>query len=340
MARNHKLSARHVGLFSLWLSLVLVLMTGCGEPAENNAGSNTDPKSVANWTDEKWSEDTLQWRERRLARLTAIDGYLSLSGLDFFENGQWIVGLAESSDITMPAGPEIWGQLILANDDAWFVPATDEIQIQFPHPDQDGSPSMDAVRLTVSGSDDPPSRVGFGDTHFYLAVRKGDWAVRTRDPNSSARQGFVGLDYYDLNRDFQVVGQFEPHPLGTTIPTATVLGELLDEPNPGRVVFELAGQTYSLEAIESESGDQFFFILADRTSGSETYGLGRFLYADLPNAAGQVVLDFNRSYNPPCAFNAYTTCPLPPPQNRLDAYIRAGELKYRGVAGQDPDQLP
>lgn len=325
----------------LLLGLVVLIQMGCQPQPADQEVAQTNPANPIGWSDAEWTQDILSWRSKRVARLMAPDGYLALSGLDFLEPGEWRVGSDSALEVKMPAGPSQWGLLVLTEDQAWFKPVEGEgVVVGYPHPQQESPPLEGAIRLVVSGSGLEPSRIGVGETHFYMAVRKGDWVVRTRDPNSEARQGFVGLDYYPLDRDYQVVGHFEPHPEGTTIPTATVLGELLDEPNPGRVVFQLGGQSLALEAIESESGDQFFFILADRTSGPETYGLGRFLYSDLPSASGEVVLDFNKAYNPPCAFNAFTTCPLPPPENRLDTHIRAGELKYRGKPGQDPDQLP
>ncbi len=333
---EHVRTMYRIGLSGLALCLVMACQSN-----DNQANQHASLPPEAQWSDEAWAADTLDWRTRRLNRLTLPDGYLALAGLDFLTTGRSTVGQSTESDLVMPDGPDRWGQLVLTDSSAWFVPALDSgIDVLHPHPDKTDPPVPGAIKLAVAGGDLEPSRISHGQTHFYMAIRKGEWVARTRDPNSSARANFVGLDYYPLNRDFQVVGQFEPHPPGTTIPTATVLGELIDEPNPGRVVFELGGETYSLEAIAAASGEEFFFILADRTSGSETYGLGRFLYSSLPNQAGQVVLDFNRTYNPPCAFNAYTTCPLPPPSNRINFPIRAGELKYRGVAGQDPDQLP
>jgi len=160
--------------------------------------------------------------------------------------------------------------------------------------------------------------------------------LRARDSEAETRTGFLGLDYFDFDPAWRVEARWEAHPEGTTIPIADVLGELREQANPGRAVFEMDGRQFALEALAAE--DQLFFILADRTSGRESYGLGRFLYADLP-ADGRVVLDFNRSYNPPCAFNAYTTCPLPPPENRLDVPVKAGERGYRGSGGVQPSDL-
>jgi len=320
----------------------IFLLAACGQSDDSSSGASK-ASLATQWSEEEWVEDTMAWRDWRLERLMLPDGYLSLAALDYYPAGQWTVGSDEKADIVVPGEPATWGTLVLDEtmSNAWFLPAADGgVTVDYPHPEQIAGPLPDMVRLSVAGDPGKTSRVGGQSTHFYVAVRKGDWAVRARDPNSRARTEFVGLDYYPLNRDFQVVGKFEAHEEGSTIPTATVLGEVLQEPNPGRVVFELGGQTFSLEAIAAASGDQFFFIFADRTSGKETYGLGRFVYSDLPNEAGEVVLDFNRAYNPPCAFNAFTSCPLPPAQNRIDFPIEAGELTYRGEVGQDPDQLP
>lgn len=72
-----------------------------------------------------------------------------------------------------------------------------------------------------------------------------------------------------------------------------------------------------------------FFVFADETNGDETYGAGRFLYANKPDSNNVVILDFNKAYNPPCAFTKYATCPLPPPQNSLKVRVTAGEKKFR-----------
>ena len=101
-------------------------------------------------------------------------------------------------------------------------------------------------------------------------------------------------------------------------------------PNPGAVVFEKDGKTYKLEVVDEGDG-QLFLIFADRTSGKETYGAGRFLYAS-PVVDGKTIVDFNMAYNPPCVFTPYATCPLAPPENRLDLAVTAGEKKYAHAA--------
>src|SRR5690606_16508539 len=123
---------------------------------------------------------------------------------------------------------------------------------------------------------------------------------------------FPGIDYFDIDPGFRFEAQFEAHPPGQTIEIANVLGTLDPMANPGRVVFEKDGQEFSLEAVDEGDG-QLFLIFADRTSGHETYAAARFLYAQPADANGRTVVDFNRAYNPPCAFSAFSTCPLPPP---------------------------
>jgi uncharacterized protein (DUF1684 family) len=102
---------------------------------------------------------------------------------------------------------------------------------------------------------------------------------------------------------------------------------------PGVAEFTLDGKAFRLEPIlESPDDKDLFFILRDATSRTETYGAGRFLYTDLPdhglNQPGELWLDFNRAENPPCAYTPFATCPLPPPQNRLQVAIPAGQQRY------------
>lgn len=100
--------------------------------------------------------------------------------------------------------------------------------------------------------------------------------------------------------------------------------------SPGALVFEINGWVYRLDPLLEKGSKQLFIIFADKTSGKETYGAGRYLYADPPGADGNVVVDFNKAHNPPCAFTKFATCPLPPRQNRLAIRVEAGEKKNTG----------
>ncbi len=271
----------------------------------------------------RWEAEAQEWHEQRLERLVAPFGWLSLVSLEFLNDGHWSVGSDPDSDVVLISGPERWGTLMLDGMQARFEPAAGVVV------SVDEEPVDSGVDLVIRG-EQAASRVSAGTGWFELASRGDRVVLRARDSQAKTRSEFLGLDYFDFDPAWRVEARWEPHADGTTIEIADVLGELRDRDNPGRAVFEFGGETFALEALAA--GDQLFFILADRTSGRDTYGLGRFLYSDLPED-GRVVLDFNRAYNPPCAFNAYTTCPLPPPENRLDVRIEAGEKRYRGDGG-------
>ena len=95
------------------------------------------------------------------------------------------------------------------------------------------------------------------------------------------------------------------------VPVPNVLGQLVPMESPGYVEFTMKGQSYRLEPVyETSRHEDLFFIFKDLTSRTDTYEAGRFLHAPLPRD-GVVDLDFNRAYNPPCAFTEFATCPLP-----------------------------
>jgi uncharacterized protein (DUF1684 family) len=108
-------------------------------------------------------------------------------------------------------------------------------------------------------------------------------------------------------------------------PILNIIGQTEPTDSPGYVVFQLQGKEFRLyPVLESPGAKELFYIFRDLTAGKETYGAGRFLYSGMPKN-GQVTLDFNKAYSPPCAFTPYATCPLPPKENRLQIRIEAGE---------------
>ena len=169
-----------------------------------------------------------------------------------------------------------------------------------------------------------PDVVTMGGLTMFVIQRGGKYGIRLKDNNSSLRKEFKGLHYFPASADYRVVTRLTPD--AKKISVLNILGQVEDTPSPGYVDFELHGQKLRLTPVE-EAPNQLFFIFRDATAGKETYGSGRFLDAEL-GKDGEVVLDFNKAYNPPCAFTPYATCPLPPKENRLAVRIEAGELKY------------
>jgi uncharacterized protein len=297
-------------------ALALILLAACSNDAMDDGERSVHVDEL--------ERAAMDWRERRLAALTEPYGWLSLVGFDFVSDGEWRVGSDGDMDLVMPAGPSSWGVLIVEGRSARFEPATEAISVD----GRAGEPGE-----LVLPDRDKPVWVEAEGVRFQMISRNERLAVRTRWPQANSLTEFLGLDYFEFDADWVINARFEAHPPGTTMPVGSVLGDIIEEPNPGTVVFEVDEREFRLEAVASADGEQLFFIFADRTTGRETYGAGRFLYADLPDAAGHTVLDFNRAYNPPCAFTEYSTCPLPPPENRLDIRVEAGELRYAGEPG-------
>jgi len=177
------------------------------------------------------------------------------------------------------------------------------------HPDKDG----------------PPTVIAFGDFSMHVIQRGERFGIRLRDTNSKFRREFRGLEWFPISETYRVRARFVTHPAPRTIAVPNVLGDVERRPSPGYALFTLDGKEYRLEPVTEEN--RLFFIFKDLTSGKETYPAGRFLYADMPKD-GNVEVDFNKAYNPPCAFTPYATCPLPPKQNRLAVRIPAGEKRY------------
>lgn len=261
------------------------------------------------------------WRAERSERLLRPEGWLSLVGLHWLEPGSQRVGSAADNDVVLAVGPPHLGVLELADGRVHFaLDAGVDAVIE-------GTSAREAELVVDSAG--PPTVVRFGRASFIAIARNGRIALRVRDPDAPTRTGFSGLQYFPVDPGWRIEARFEPHPPGRTIEIVNVLGALEPMANPGRVVFERDGREHALEAVDEGDG-RLFLIFADRTNGRQTYGPGRFVYAPAP-VDGRTVVDFNRAYNPPCAFNAYSTCPLPPPENRLDLAVEAGELKYRGA---------
>jgi uncharacterized protein len=262
-----------------------------------------------------------KWRADRIAHLTAEDGWLTLIGLSWLHEGDNSVGAAPSNSLVLPAAksPAVLGRIHVAGGRARFeaAPGTDVTH--------DGK-KVGSLDLAADDKGEP-TVLQHGTLRFYL-IRRGDrLGVRAKDSESAARKAFRGIDTYPISSAWRRDARFEPH-AGKTIPIPNVLGGFTQEPSPGTLVFRIGNQEYRLDAIEEEGESELFVIFGDRTNGTTTYGAGRFLYAPRPGTDGRTVLDFNKAYNPPCAFTPFATCPLPPAQNRLPVAIEAGEKGY------------
>ena len=298
-----------------------LLLAACGGDAEDAAEAEAAARAERE-ARAAYEREVRDWRAGRLERLLRPDGFLSLVGLHWLTPGSTYVGAAKENGTRLAVGPDNIGMLTLERDGRARLRLAEGAEVTV-----DGQPATGEVGL-VSDANGTPTVVAFnrGDASFVLIERAGRYALRVRNAMARTRTSFPGLDHFDITPAFRFQARFEPHPPGKTLDIVNMLGMVEATPNPGRAVFEKDGASYSLEALDEGTGE-LFFVFADRTSGHESYPASRFLYAAKPGPDGVVVLDFNRAYNPPCAFTPYSTCPMPPPENRLDLRIEAGEKK-------------
>ena len=276
------------------------------------------------------------WREGRLKRLRSDEGWLTVAGLFWLKPGANAFGSAADNPVRLPAhsAPARAGVLQLRGDQVTVEPAAG-VKLTLATAGQGPKDQPVGTRVLKPDLPGPPDVLALGDLRFFVIVRDGKVGVRLRDLRSPARAAFKGIEHFPVRPEYRVVARYVPNPAGTTIKVPSVLGGLTSMASPGKVEFQLAGKPLSLDAVLEEPTDtQLFLIFKDQTAGKETYGAGRFVYTDaLPadlHKPGQVVIDFNKAYNPPCAFTAHATCPLPPPQNRLKLRIEAGEKRVAG----------
>jgi len=267
------------------------------------------------------------WRNQRLERLTADDGWLTLTGLYWLEPGENRFGSAPDGAVVLPDEnvPEIAGLLVVAEDGSVVAFGEEGAGVEV-----DGEPLINTVLAT--DADGSPDVITAGRISFYIIDRGGRLAARVKDPEAMTRLTFAGIENFEIDPAYRVEARFEPYAEPREVAIPTVLGQDTSMLAMGVLRFTINGEEQVLEPyVGSPDDDTLFLIFRDGTSGVTTYGAGRFLSADAPGDDGTTVLDFNLAYNPPCAFTPYATCPLPPPQNVLDIAIEAGE-QYHGDA--------
>ena len=260
------------------------------------------------------------WRTEREARLKADDGWLTLTGLFFLNEGDNSFGSSPQNEIVLRTGPERAG-LITLRDGRVGVRAVEGQPLLV-----DGR-WVEAAQLWPSEEPNPPT-IAIGPLALFCHASGGRLAMRLRDSESEIRREFTKLRWYPVDESFRIRGRYVPHDIPRTMELANTLGDVVTLRTSGSVALTVKGEALSLTAIDYDG--RLWFVFSDLTSGNETYPAARFLYADLPDRDGRTTVDFNQAYNPPCAFNPYTTCPLPPPENQLEVRIEAGELDYRG----------
>ena len=262
-----------------------------------------------------------QWHQKRYDDLKSETGWLTLVGLFWLKEGENKFGSDAANDIALP------NQQLKAHAGA-FTLMNGVVKLQTTQPGftVDGKP---AQSLELKSDDDPkPTIVHLGSLTFQIIKRNDKLGVRVKDSQNPDRLNFKNTEFFPADVNWRIDAQFEPYNPPKQMPIVNVLNMESAESSPGAIKFTVDGKEYRLDAITEKDEPRFFVIIADKTSGKETYPAGRYLYVDPPDTSGHVVIDFNKAYSPPCAFTKFATCPLPPKQNRLPFAIQAGE-KYQ-----------
>jgi len=260
-----------------------------------------------------------KWRQDYEADLRSDHGWLTISGLFWLHEGENKFGSDPLNDVVLPEAS--------SPPDAGSFDLHDRKVIAHIKPGVPATMNGKPVETVELQHDLPTDRLVIGGVTLWVHASGGRLTIRVQDKNSALRREFTGLHWFPIDESYRVVARYVQYEKPKDVPIQNLAGDSLALPISGYVVFTLRGEEYRLEAESDEKGE-LSFVFRDLTSGKETYAASRFLDTDAPKD-GMVILDFNEAYNPPCAYNPNTTCPLPPPENRLRVRIEAGEKMYR-----------
>lgn len=260
------------------------------------------------------------WHQKRVSSLKSENGWLNIVGLFWLKEGTNTLGSDKDNDIIFPKGK--------ADEKLGVITLKDSIvSVKF----------NTGVIITVNGQQykegvvfenqlDKPVVLTHRNLKWFIIKRGNKYAIRLRDLESEALTAFTEIERFPVDKRWQITATLEAPETPKTIPVSDVIGLTTETPFGGTLHFEINGKKYRLDA--TLEGEDLFIVFADSTTGNETYGGGRFLYAKKPVSGNTVILDFNKAYNPPCCFTNYATCPLPSSQNVLSTAVTAGEKVY------------
>ena len=276
---------------------------------------------MAQSNDSSYQNEIEQWHNKRVKNLKSESGWLTVAGLYWLKEGINSAGSGKDNDIRFPKGKadEKVGVFELKNGEVTMriLPGVD-VKCK--------DSAFHTGLIFKEGIEEQSIILSHKNLRWFIIKRGPKYGVRMRDLESDARKNFTQLERFPVDEKWRFRAVYEAPQAATTIPIHDVIGLTTETPYGGTVVFEMNGKKYRLDATLED--EDLFIVFADETSGISTYGGGRFLYAKKPSLGNELILDFNKAYNPPCAFTDFATCPLPPDQNKLAIEITAGEKKY------------
>lgn len=299
-------------LYSAFYILYSIFFTSCQPQSKDSLP--LDPVA--------YQAEINSWHQQRIENLKGETGWLNLAGLFWLQEGINTFGSDPSNTLVFPENKMVpRAGFFLVKNGVVSMNVRPEVEVvangqrvreqMIFHPDSTRNPTLT-----------------HGSLQWFVIKRDNQLGIRVRDLESSEVESFTGIERYPVDPTWRVQAQLKVPSSPKQIDITNVLGQTTPQHSPGTLEFELFGNTYQLDALQE--GSELFIIFGDSTNATETYPAGRYLYAKLPEADGYTILDFNKAYNPPCAFTPYATCPLPPAQNVLPLAIRAGEKNYHG----------
>ena len=288
------------------LSLMMILNSGCADAPEQKGSP-------------EYINEITEWHTQRIENLKKPNGWLNLVGLYWLEEGENTFGSGQDNDIVFPAekSPDRMGTVTL-NDGVVILKAEPGVEIF------NGDKLVTELTLENDMSDNT-TILTHGTLAWFIIKRENKYGIRLRDYEAALLSEFEGIERYPVNEDWRVEAQYVPYDPPKKLSVPSIIGTVSESDCYGKLVFEKNGETFSLDPLGEKN---LFLIFADQTNGNETYGAGRFLSVAAPDSTGKTFIDFNKAYNPPCAFTKYATCPLPPKDNYLKLEITAGEKSY------------
>ncbi len=265
-------------------------------------------------------EKTIEaWQQQRLADLKKEDGWLNLAGLFWLKEGENSIGSDAKNDLIFPEehSAGFIGKILLQKGNVTFVPTT-QAPVQY-------QAQVLTTPLPIFPYENNPIVLSHQSLRWFVIQRGDKYAVRLRDVESPFLKSFHGIPTFSIDSTWRIKAKFVPT-VGRKISILDITGRTYLQESLGKLVFTIAGIEYALETTGTMQS--LFIVFGDVSNQRETYGGGRFLEVAEPNAEGFTYLDFNKAYNPPCAFTPFATCPLPTKENKLSLYITAGEKRY------------
>lgn len=270
-------------------------------------------------TNKKFLIDLADWKAKRIDALFAENGYLNLAGLFSIQSGSYSIGSSTTNDFIFPS--EFPSEFAKVNIQDSIISFFYTVDVTYNDSIQTRNISFNIYDESVVFS--------WKSFQWFIHNDPGVMAIRLRNLNHPMLKNTLTINFFPPSEHMVIKGKFIKYNTPKIRQSINIIGSKFEEHIPGMINFKIMNKNFSLEPTISPSG-KFFIVFGDQTTGKETYGGGRFLYVNPPDDNGNVILNFNKAYNPPCVFSSFTTCPLPTPFNLLSVRINAGEKMYEG----------